>query len=72
MAKIPIYDTKEKEMRAWLAHQEWEAHQENSLYDIKKSLRSRTMTKKLYSRFKHGLRLFFWRIKQNKLGQYVQ
>lgn len=42
------------------------AHEENKRYDIKKSIRNRTMTRKSYLQLHHDLREFFWNLKHNR------
>ncbi len=63
MPQIPIYRTaKEQEMLAT----EWAAYEENRFFDIKESIRNRTMNKITYVKLNHWLRKFVWYVKQNK------
>lgn len=62
MAKFSINKTPEEKQ---LFRDEWEAYEENQRYDICLSIRNRTMTKELYYKLIHSLRLFFWHGKQN-------
>ena len=61
--RIPTYTTaKEKQM----FRDEYAAYEENRCYDIRKSISDRTMTKRAYLAFHHGLRLFIRDMQGNK------
>ncbi len=59
---MPINNKKD----AKLLNEEWEARRENRLYDVKRSIRERTMTRKSYTELHHHLREFFWNLKHNR------
>ncbi len=62
MPKIHIYIKEDRE----LLRDEYLAYEENRKRDILNSIRNRTMTRKSYLEVTHGLRKFFWHLRQNR------
>ena len=61
--KIPINNTAEDRQRL---NDEYMAYEENRRFDLLRSIRERTMTRKSYYEIHSGLRKFVWGLKQNK------
>lgn len=60
--KIPIHNKEDMER----LNEEYMAHEENRYFDLRLSVRNRTMTRKSYFDFQRGLRKFLWHMKQNR------
>ncbi len=54
-------------------NEEYAAHEENRHFDVKRSIKHRTMTRKAYLCFSHGVRLLRWHLGQGKFvaGAYI-
>ena len=63
MPELPIYKAdKDKQM----LRAEYEACEENWLFDTNRAIRTRAMTRKAYYDLKHKMRRFLWNLKRNK------
>lgn len=64
--KIPLHHKSEPLSLKALA--EFEAHEEERVRRVKKSVHDRTMTKRSYKELTHWLREVFWRITERHLN----